>query len=570
MKKIFTFIICVILCSGFISAQSFEYNWALNGGGENADRALTITSDNDQSIYIAGVFQNTATVEDITLNGAAKGSGANFDNNLFFFKLKNDKSIDWTVYSNDGVVNPTSITSCSDGGVILVGNIRAIVGGTTTSATIIDSENNQIIFSNLPTSINGFILKLDANGNTVWHKEITSTEGTNDILSVETDDDNNIYVVGNFSKNVTLPGSSLITATSTQSSYIAKLNGSTGDQIWIKTTSGGMKKEDFSKLTFDGTSLYVAGTLTNNTTPATTTIGGISLEPSNYPDIFYAKLDKDGNFSYAKLISHTSTSITGNTFVRSMEESNGVLYIGGAFKGEFIFGESSIISSTNLNGYLITLDANTGDNKWQRTVSSTTLNDVSSVLLKDNKLVTYGYFYNKTGSATDDIHFGNDIKLNTGTTNASGDLFVAIYDLNGIIKKADVLVQGPSIETSIAGATSIGNDFYFFASFNSTSLSLLATDNTLSTNGGYDFLLTKYSINGESSIENISSGDNFTLYVSNNTLIINNDQPQAIYIYNIAGQLISEQFIDSGTTSISLSKGIYIVKSKTKTTKVIL
>lgn len=151
-----------------------------------------------------------------------------------------------------------------------------------------------------------------------------------------------------------------------------------------------------------------------------------------------------------------------------------------------------------------------------------------------------------------------------------GDLFVTTYSLDGTPEKAEIFAKGTGSETSIAGATSVGDNVYLFATFNSPSLSLLSTPDTFKTFGGFDFLLAKYTLGEFSSVEQEVVKSGFNVYAENGVLVIDSEQAQNIQIYNLTGSLVIKQFVETGKTTISLSEGIYIVRSANSAVKVIL
>ena len=579
MKKIFTILSAAFFSVASIFAQDISYNWALAGGGANADRAASITSDATGNVYATGVFQETATFGNVTLTGAAKGSGANFDNNLFLTKMENgNNTIVWSIYSNQGAVNPTSVTTTSDGNIILTGNMRAVKGGATTNANIIDTEGTETTFEGLAdaaTGIVGFVAKFDANGKKIWINSISSSTGKNDVSDVATDADGNVYIVGYFDKDVTLPAGDLLTATSTQSSYIAKLDGNSGNQVWVKTTSGGIKKEDFCCITADESGIYVAGTFTNQTAPVEITFGGVTLEPSAYPDPVIAKLDKEGNFAYVQIRKHTLTT-SSNTMLKDLVIKDSNLYLSGNFKGELSFSGGNIVSSTNLNGFISAFDATTGADIWQNTASCLALTETSAITVGSDKIFTYGYFYNKTGANAGPVDFGGDITLTTGDLNTKGDLFFAVYALDGAILKAGSIAQGDGSDVSIA-ITAVENDIYLFGHFNSVDanganpLSFYGTSETLSTQGGFDFFVAKYTISDfVNSIQNNvnQDEDNLNIYFEDATIHINGVVATSVEIFNISGHITAKAAYPQGEENPELSfaglnKGVYVVKIKT-------
>ena len=112
MKRRFTLFVLCCTAVFFIQAQNASFGWFLSGGGATgADRSADVVTDASGNIFTANTFLNTATFNGVTLTGSAKGSGANFDSNLFISKISPAKSTLWYIYSNVGAVNATSLAT---------------------------------------------------------------------------------------------------------------------------------------------------------------------------------------------------------------------------------------------------------------------------------------------------------------------------------------------------------------------------------------------------------------------------------------------------------------------------
>lgn len=574
MKKIFTILFTATLFAVTSSAQDISYEWAIAGGGENADRAAAIANDANGNIYATGVFQNEATFGGIKLKGSEKGSGANFDNSLYLAKMSNGNStVVWNIYSNKGAVNPTGLTTAANGDVIVVGNVRAVKGGATTSANIIDAKGTETLFEDLAdaaTGVRGFVARFNNDGEKIWVKIISSDAGKNDVSDVTTDSNGNIYITGYYDKDVTLSGGVKVTSTSDQAAYVAKLDANSGDQAWIKGTTGGLKRELFGTIASEGDNIYIGGILVNQATAVDVSFGGVTLRPSEYPDIVVAKLNANGNFSYVQTRKHITAS--GNTMLKDLVVDNSKIYLSGNFKGELVFTGGNIVSATNLNGFIASFDAATGNDAWQNIVSCPAITETSALTVADNKVYAFGYFYNKTGANVGSANFGNDIVLTSGDANTTGDLFFAVYNLDGSIVKAEIIAAGDGSDSSMSIA-STGDNVYLFGHFNSTNangkkpLSFYGTTESLTTIGGFDFFIAKYTVKESGNSINNDQISNSQIYVDNNTLYVKGTEVKSVDIYNVSGQIVKRSVYSQGEDNIeisvsSLPKGVYLIKTQ--------
>ena len=66
-------------------------------------------------------------------------------------------------------------------------------------------------------------------------------------------------------------------------------------------------------------------------------------------------------------------------------------------------------------------------------------------------------------------------------------------------------------------------------------------------------------ISGVSPTENVSIENGYAIYAKDGSLYVQSTQESTLNIYSVAGQLVKQQNISAGTTTIPLSQGVYIV-----------
>ena len=67
-----------------------------------------------------------------------------------------------------------------------------------------------------------------------------------------------------------------------------------------------------------------------------------------------------------------------------------------------------------------------------------------------------------------------------------------------------------------------------------------------------------------------SKEDAFSIRTGSNLIVISSDKDAAVEIYNALGQMVKHAALKAGETTVSIAKGMYIVKVMDKTTKVIV
>jgi hypothetical protein len=583
MKKNFTLSFLFMALALTATAGNATYGWALGGGGATgSDYAADVLTDASGNIFFAGSFVVGGTFNGITLAGSAKGSGS-ADKSLWISKLSPDKTNLWNIYSNVGVVNPAALSTTSAGDLIVTGSIRAVKGGTTDSANIVDAAGNITIFPDLGNTtsyVQSFVAKFNSSGVLQWVKELNSST-TKDTLvetsALTTDANGDVYVTGSFAKTVLFPASTPISLTSTNtgsSAFIAKLNGTTGDAVWAKTSTGGITSETLNGLAYgsDGY-LYAAGNYKNATTPVATSFGGLSFTPSITPDIVLIKLDTDGNVSYLQERTALATNTKGDARVKELLVNNGKAFIAGSFQGSYggIQFTSSVMSSTTayLNGFVAAFQTSDGADLWQKVVAAPAISEINGLGIGyDNRLYAFGYEYNalSTTITAADCVFGNDSVL-TDATNKLGDLFLVSYDsLTGVTKEVHWAGKGTGSEVGNAMA-SFGDRLYLAGTTNSNPITFEKTTDTYARLGSFDFVLESYTVTSTLSTVETQKAQTVLVYYDQSTQSIvlhNAENIVSVKLLDMTGRLSKTETKGETISSISaqgIRSGIYIVQT---------
>ena len=368
----------------FISKHnsSGQIQWAVRYGDNDQEYGTGIATDNAGNVYVIGNSANSITFGSTTLTA----NGAN-EQIAFLLKLNSNGVLQWARKINsayDGSANDIVIDANNN--VFVVGDLSDYVGsagngffiakyntsGNQTSyntyafgfnikqafAIAVDNLSNIFISGrymqsmtlgaftlnavNASLDMDGFISKLDNNGNVIWVKKLTSPgQGQDEFRSICIDASNNIYTIGNVDSsaiidNITIPlsnGNKLIVAKYDQS----------GNAVWAKASTSGFQANQLRIIRGNDNDIYLAGTYGGSIQIDTFNISGFG---SN--DAFIARMDTSGLFKWIKgfggSLSEGGNGIATNT--------NNDVFVAGGFQGTVVYGSTTLTSTGSEDIYL--------------------------------------------------------------------------------------------------------------------------------------------------------------------------------------------------------------------------
>ena len=259
----------------------------------------------------------------------------------------------------------------------------------------------------------GFVSKLDSNGNFVWAKQIKKVSGLGnfDYSSIAVAPSANIYISGGFGGKVDfnpspLPADTFYLNVDTPylGTYVFKLNAA-GNFGWAKqfvdTSIGGIfnnhialdgAENVFTTGLFTGTMDFDPGAGVFNLKD---TLSYISTYNNGNQEVFISKLDSNGNFGWAK-------QMNGNSTVGGESNANGIavdkvgaVYTTGEFHGTVDFDPNGSVfnmTSSHNNGagaFISKLD-NGGNFVWAKAFVNLIGNDVAGgAITVDKRMNVY-------------------------------------------------------------------------------------------------------------------------------------------------------------------------------------
>ncbi|NOQ72717.1 MAG: T9SS type A sorting domain-containing protein [Crocinitomix sp.] len=323
-----------------------ELIWAVSIGGENAENSTSMTLDADDNIFIAGSFESTvdfdpgAGVFNLTAPGADPHEN-------FILKLDPDGNFLWAK-SFGGDLNEANneIKVDGDGNIYCAGFFEGTV----------DLDPGAAILEYTATGIgSAFVIKLDENGDLIWHyviNGITAAHG-NSAYEVVISEIGEVTLTGHFSETVDFDFSEATynaTAVGGADVFVLRLNAD-GEFIWMNSFGGSGTDRCFqAKLDAEGNT-YITGEFIHSFT-ITLPDGEETFTSHGSYDIFLAKLDSDGNFLWMKIIGGVAPD--GGRAVYLCADGN--LAITGRFQSVVDFdpneGVFELNSSSSIDGYI--------------------------------------------------------------------------------------------------------------------------------------------------------------------------------------------------------------------------
>jgi hypothetical protein len=364
-------------------------------------------------------------------------------------------------------VGSRSISLDNNGNVYTVGNYSTNTfnyGGLTLTNTSLSSARDS------------YVAKHNSLGEIIWLKGISGINNE-EILKVNTDNNNNVYVLGAFNSPSITIGSTTLTNSGYYDIYLAKLN-SDGDLIWVKSISG-TDNESAEGLTVDSSgNVYVGGRFSSTSiTIGTTVLNNATTSGAG----FLLKFDSLGNPIWNKVINGSIYDYVEAVSVDSL----GNVFIAGGFNSPTLSFDTTVLNNTNnYKDIFIAKYNSTGIFQWAKKIGGTDDDDVRNIKLdNDGNLYLTGHF--------------NSPVLTLGTTTltrtSTQDIFLTKYNTNGNLlwaKKA-----GNSSYNVSTGLTidSDNNSYISGAYFNSITFGNLPQ---LVSQGNQDVFLTKYDATG--------------------------------------------------------------------------
>lgn len=350
---------------------SGNHIWSKAMAGTNGIYGSSLVVDSSGNLYISSLFSGT-----VNFGGSNFTSAGGTD--VFLVKYDSDGNHIWSKRfggtGNDWTGRSNAVAIDGSGNLYLTGAFESTInlgGGNLTNVGLMDM----------------FLAKFDASGNHIWSMSKGGTIALQD-NSVAVDGSGNAYVTGSFRGTANFGGGNFISASSNQLDvYLAKYDAS-GNHLWSKRF-GGIGEDKSSAITTDGNgNVFITGYFNGTVNfgigdvPALTSAGGI--------DMFIAKYDASGNHLWSMRRGGTGSD-SGRFLVT---DSNGDVYVSGAFQSTVNFGGCSLVSVGSSDVYITKLDES-GNLIWSKGMGGSGADSGSSLALDgDHNVYVTGHFVN--------------------------------------------------------------------------------------------------------------------------------------------------------------------------------
>ena len=419
-------------------SDQIGYSWMKGYGNASSEYVSDLAVDNDGNIYATGTFSGT-----LTIDGQSVVSAGSTD--FYVVKMTPDGSVVWLKSGGSSDVEQANA-------IAVDANANVYVAGLSNDYTSFDGND-------FPSrgAKDGFLLKLDSDGNYVYVRTLGSYQDDN-ALDVAVDGANNVVVTGHFSFALQIgPTAFFQSARGGDDSFLVKFDTS-GDVVW--SMSNASTSYDYGRrVACDASNnVYVAGEFKGAMSQS-----GYGPMSANDRDVYLAKYTSTGTYLWSKTV-----GAVGNDSVRAMAVTpEGIAYI--AIKTAF---------QTVINVYPSSGAAGTGS------VITLNIQENSSVTIGDMLCDYYGNVY-VAGDYTGSVNFGEGYVTSTGS---GSDYFIVRY---GSDNAANMHFYGNQLSQNSINTLALdyANNVVVGGSFTS---SITMGSDTETSNGSSDALVIKF------------------------------------------------------------------------------
>ncbi len=517
------------------NAQTVSWQWASGAGSTGGEMVMGTAYDANGYLYTVGWYSSAS----ITFGSITLTNPGNFTADIFVVKYDPAGNVIWakSYGGTDGDLG-NGITVDASGNVYITGwytSANLTMGSHTVTNT--STGNSEI-----------FIAKINSAGTTQWLKSVGGTTNERG-YGITCDASGNVFVTGGFGSPSVNFGSGSLTnsGTSTQDFFIAKYDAA-GTSLWAKSAGGTSSEMGYSAACDSLGNVYVTGVFSSASVNFGS--GAVSNAATGTQDIFVVKYNGSGTAAWAARAGGSQDDF-GNAIA---VKGTGVYVTGGFNSTSLLFGSTTLTNAmAGTSDIFVARYDLSGASVWARK-SGGADSEAGNGIAADSAGNIYltGYFISSS------ISFGS-ITINDFSVGYR-DLYVASYNNAGTPLWATA-VGSTYDETS--NAISVGASsahVYIGGTFNSGVVSFGA-HNVLK-GCGDDVFVAK--LQGPLvGINEVYLNDQLSLYPNPNTGKFKVDGEGQIIFYNLLGEQVYNEKLNSESNTIDLSaqsKGVYTYK----------
>ncbi len=377
MKKI-KLIILILFTGGFVLGQDISVEWIKQAGGINFDVVTDFQTDNDNNLFVTGVFSEQAIFENKKISSQGK-------QNIFIAKYNKKGELQWLQqYGSQESVTSHSLSISNKGEIFICGTFK-----------------KELTFGNETIKSSGFsnnyLAKLDKNGNPLWIKLIKS-DSKGKKTFVVSDKNNNLYYAGTFYNRINF-GKKNLKAVSSSDIFLAKYS---NKGVFINAISiSGFNGEELNDLKCNNEgNIYLTGSFTDEIK-----FSGAIMTSAGKEDVFIAKFN-ELKFEWAKKAGGYYKDYGKEIFIK-----NNNIYLTGSYSGTANF-DNKEITSTGVSDAFVSCYNKNGKLLWLNSFGSSGNDYASSINVNNNNTVYITGTYRGTFAKDNNIKskgFTNDI-----------------------------------------------------------------------------------------------------------------------------------------------------------------
>lgn len=458
--------------------------------------------------------------------------------------ILNAQNFEWAAsYGGSSFDEPNAIAVDANGNIYTIGDFQGIIDFDPSASSM------SLTSSGLT---DGFIQKIDANGNFLWVKQIggTSAEQLN---SIHIDSNGGLLLTGRFDGTVDFDpgvGTSTMTAVGGVNPFILKLDNN-GDFLWAKQMEGisPLASGTGTNITEDQLGdIYVVGTFTD-TIDIDPGVDSIALISNGGSNVFIQKLNANGEFIWGKSFGGTLTDVVADIET----DLNHNLLLTGYFYDTVDFdpGVNTVNLISNGQGDVFTMKLDSSGNYlWVVAMGSSSF-DAATDLYVNN----IGDIF-VTGEYRLTVDFDPSASTFNLSSNGGAEIFIQKLSNNGdfVWTKS---IGGTGFDSGGGISGDIDGDLYLTGRYQDTvDFDPSGASLNLVSNGSYDMYIAKFDTSGNFLwAESIGGSD------SDQGSFITNDNVGNIWVSGFFGD--SADFDPSSGTSILTDNGngdIFIAK----------
>ncbi|MBN2680947.1 MAG: T9SS type A sorting domain-containing protein [Bacteroidales bacterium] len=535
MKAIIITISILFILSQQSTLKAQQWDWSI-GFTNNSTSKHCLESDNDGNSFFSFSFSHIYTPIIVNTNG---------ETDIFLGKVNNSGTIIWHKgFGGDNQLiypfpfgSPFLYNEYINS--IEIDNINSYiyVSGMFYDSCSIDGFT---LIATTPTKHQGFMMKLDFDGNIIWAKEQKA-----EITGLALSNDGNLLACG-ISYTSFVFNSELIGA----GGFIAKFD-IAGNEIWAKSKFP-MSGEEYGfipwKIKTDESSIFINCKSDEYINAETDTIRFDTityiLEP-NDPRAAIVCLDMEGNAKWLSVFG----GICGNDFV--LDSFSNIYSVGSFLHGTGYFGNDTITTQSTQWNFFLTKHNSLGEIQWVKH-----LDGFRSEGFYISNIVDSAFYV--IGDCYDSVYFDSDT---IPAKKAIGN-FVANFKLDGSFQFVKFTERGAGL------AVSQDNNKNAFTIFWGTDL--IIGDSVYNIYAGTYIAKLTHPSSIVEELKTTPAGSLLTIYANPNSGICNITIPEefeeeselTLYIYDLNGKLIQESKIELFEETIrvniqSQAKGIY-------------